>query len=181
MFQQQTKGRHNRERRFETKKPEYRPKIDLMKKRGNYYSLLFISLLALVVFLYRKNDRGTVKQEQQKEERQPDRTKKTTDPAGDPGGRKEGFNRGGKLIYTKHALCRMDCRKIDESEVKEILEKGNINYSKSDPASRPDPKYALEGTTRDNQRVRIVFASSESRVVVITVIDLDTEWSCDCK
>src|SRR4051812_17049358 len=58
----------------------------------------------------------------------------------------------GHLIYTKHARCRMDCRHIDESEVTEILEKGRINYRKSEPAGRPDPKYALEGTTHDGQQ-----------------------------
>jgi hypothetical protein len=85
------------------------------------------------------------------------------------------------LIYTKHARCRMNCRHIDESEVQEILEKGRINYRKSEPAGRPDPKYALEGTTRDGQSVRIVFAPAKRGMVVITVIDLGTEWSCDCK
>jgi hypothetical protein len=85
------------------------------------------------------------------------------------------------LIYTKHARCRMGCRHIDEAEVQEILQEGRINYRKSEPAGRPDPKYALEGTTRDGQQVRIVFAPAKRGMVVITVIDLDTEWSCDCK
>ncbi|HEX6429479.1 MAG TPA: DUF4258 domain-containing protein [Niastella sp.] len=87
----------------------------------------------------------------------------------------------GKLIYTKHARCRMGCRHIDEAEVQEILQEGRINYRKSEPAGRPDPKYALEGTTRDGQQVRIVFAPAKRGMVVITVIDLGTEWSCDCK
>lgn len=87
----------------------------------------------------------------------------------------------GQLIYTKHARCRMDCRHIDESEVQEILQKGRINYRKSEPAGRPDPKYALEGTTHDGQSVRIVFAPAKRGMVVITVIDLDTEWTCNCK
>jgi len=87
----------------------------------------------------------------------------------------------GHLIYTKHARCRMDCRHIDELEVEEILEKGRINYRKSEPAGRPDPKYALEGTTHDGQQVRIIFAPAKRGMVVITVIDLNNEWSCDCK
>jgi hypothetical protein len=87
----------------------------------------------------------------------------------------------GKLIYTKHARCRMDCRHIDEAEVEGILAEGRINYRKSEPAGRPDPKYALEGTTRDGQQVRIVFAPAKRGMVVITVIDLDTDWSCNCR
>jgi hypothetical protein len=85
------------------------------------------------------------------------------------------------LVYTKHARCRMNCRHIDESEVQEILKQGRINYRKSEPAARPDPKYALEGTTHDGQHVRIVFAPARRGTVVITVIDLDTEWACHCR
>lgn len=85
-----------------------------------------------------------------------------------------------RIIYTKHARCRMDCRHIDESEVKEILAKGTINYEKSEPNDKPDPKYAFEGTTHDQQHVRIIFAPSKKGLVVITVIDLEKEWQCAC-
>lgn len=91
------------------------------------------------------------------------------------------FNRSpGKLIISKHAACRMDCRKIDEREIREILRQGTINWSKSEPQNKPDPKYALEGTTSDNQKVRIVFADSPKGLVVVTVIDLVTDWECAC-
>lgn len=95
-----------------------------------------------------------------------------------------GFDRNhanGKLVFTKHARCRMGCRHIDESEVREILEKGSVNARKSEPAARPDPKYALEGRTRDGQQVRIIFAPAGRGMVVVTVIDLDTDWTCDCR
>lgn len=75
----------------------------------------------------------------------------------------------------------MACRKIDETEVAEILQKGRINYRKSEPAGRPDPKYAFEGRTHDGQNVRIVFARSKRGLVVVTVIDLDTDWQCNCR
>ncbi len=93
-----------------------------------------------------------------------------------------GLNRkASHLVYTKHARCRMDCRKIDESEVREILEKGTLNYAKSAPADKPCPTYALEGTTHDQQRVRIVFAGcSNDELKVVTCIDLDTDWQCAC-
>jgi len=94
----------------------------------------------------------------------------------------EGFNRGlTPIIYTKHARCRMGCRHIDEEEVKQILYTGTINYQKSQLHSKPDPKYALEGFTKDNQQVRIIFAPSKRGMVVITCIDVKEEWQCDCK
>lgn len=94
----------------------------------------------------------------------------------------KGFDRNlTPIIYTKHARCRMNCRHIDEDEVKEILYKGTINYNKSQPNAKPDPKYALEGYTKDNQQVRIIFAPTNKGMVVITCIDVNEEWKCDCK
>jgi hypothetical protein len=84
------------------------------------------------------------------------------------------------LDYTQHALCRMGCRNIDESEVKEILQEGSINWDKTELKDQPCPSFALEGTTQDGQEVRIVFAGCEDKTRVITAIDLDTEWKCDC-
>ena len=85
-----------------------------------------------------------------------------------------------RLIYTKHARCRMDCRHITETEIREVLEQGEINYKKSEPDARPDPKYALEGYTHEQQHLRIVFAPTARGLVVITCIELGVEWQCDC-
>jgi hypothetical protein len=85
-----------------------------------------------------------------------------------------------RLIYTRHARCRMDCRHITETEIREILERGEIDYRKSEPDARPDPKYALEGNTVEGQHLRIIFAPSDRGLVVITCIELGVEWKCDC-
>lgn len=94
----------------------------------------------------------------------------------------EVFNRNvHTIIYSKHAHCRMVCRHIDESEVKEILAGGQINNSKIQEDER-GKTYPLEGETHDKQHVRIVFApKGNDTVEVVTCIDLDTEWPCDCK
>ena len=87
----------------------------------------------------------------------------------------------GKLIYSRHARCRMECRHIDESEVKEILATGKLNNKKVEQDDR-GKTYPLEGITHDKQHVRIVFApKGPDAVEVVTCIDLDTEWPCNCK
>ena len=94
----------------------------------------------------------------------------------------ESFDRNyTSLVYSKHARCRMECRHIDESEVVEILKKGTINYDKIEKDDR-GRTYPLEGITHDKQHVRIVVApKADKEMVVVTVIDLDTDWTCDCK
>ncbi len=80
----------------------------------------------------------------------------------------------------------MDCRHITEKEVREILENGEIDYRKSEPDGRPDPKYALEGYTKEGQHLRIIFAvpspnsREEGSLIVVTCIELGAEWQCDC-
>mgnify|MGYP000917271525 CR=1 FL=1 len=125
-------------------------------KHSRHYWLIAMALLAMAVLFWVRQDR-------------------------EDSGETEGLARDpSALVYTKHARCRMDCRSISEEEVKQILLKGKINYSKSEPKAKPDPKYALEGKTDDGQRVRVVFAPDNGKVVVITAIDLDKEWPCNC-
>lgn len=86
------------------------------------------------------------------------------------------------IHFSKHAKCRMGCRHIDETEIKEILETGVINYQKSslngDPCRR---KFAVEGPTKEGQRLRVIFAPCGNEMTVVTCIDLGVEWACDCK
>lgn len=95
--------------------------------------------------------------------------------------RDRGFDRRTSYIeYTEHAKCRMSCRKISQAEVEDMMEAGKLNYRKSDVKGIPCPVYAVEGITHDSQRVRIIFGQCDYKTKVITVIDLETDWTCDC-
>lgn len=69
---------------------------------------------------------------------------------------------------------------ISQREVEEIMRDGKINYGKSDLQNARCPRYAVEGMTDDNQKVRIVFAQCNDKTVVVTAIDVETEWTCSC-
>ncbi len=87
-----------------------------------------------------------------------------------------------KLELTKHGACRMECRNISEAEIKDLLKTGKINYSKSEVRDKPCGTYAVEGTTKDGQNVRIVIADCDTISRVVTAIDLGLEKdSCSCK
>ena len=94
-----------------------------------------------------------------------------------------GLNRHPSHInYSKHAQCRMACRHIDASEIQDILENGTINYKKSELQGEDcRKKYAVEGYSKDNQHLRIIFAPCADEVTVVTCIDIGQEWACDCK
>jgi hypothetical protein len=90
------------------------------------------------------------------------------------------FDPHSHLIFTHHARCRMDCRHITSKEIQEILDEGHINYSKSEPDGKPDPKWAVEGYTAEQQHLRIIVAPEPDKLVIITCIELGVEWRCDC-
>ncbi|HMO32582.1 MAG TPA: DUF4258 domain-containing protein [Lacibacter sp.] len=92
----------------------------------------------------------------------------------------ERFRDPGQVYYfTKHARCRMQCRRISQEEVKEIVQLAQVNYRKSDLQAAGGPTYSLEGTTRrDRQRIRVVVAPKQRHLSIVTVIDLDYDWEC---
>lgn len=140
------------------------------------FPILLIVVLAGLTFAIRTCKNGQAAK--------PAGTKTTSAPkrnANEVIDRDKGFDRRvSYLEYSNHAKCRMECRKISEPEVEQIMEEGTINYNKSDIENSRCPRYAVEGVTTDDQRVRIVFAQCNDKTTVVTVIDLDTEWTCHC-
>ena len=137
-------------------------------KKATPYILLAVMALAVLIIKKCKGDAS------------PNPTYTRTREAGAIN-RDRGFDRRvAYLRYSNHARCRMECRHISQQEVEETMRQGSINYRKSDIRNTRCPRYALEEVTKDNQRVRIVFAQCNEYTEVVTVIDLDTEWGCSC-
>ena len=85
------------------------------------------------------------------------------------------------LIYTKHARCRMVCRTITENEVQAIIAENHINANKSKTNDTRCPTYAYEGYAHDGQHLRIVIAKCSDVWKVVTCIDLEQDFTCNCK
>ena len=150
----------------------------MLKKYLPY--IFLIAAISLFVFI-KKNQRGKTADKPATEQTEDKITVPAVLPADEKPQEVEGFARNTtNIIFSKHAKCRMACRNIDESEIREILKSGTINYKKIQNDKR-GKTYPVEGFTHDKQHVRIVFAPKDDGLVVVTVIDLDTEWKCDCK
>jgi len=140
------------------------------KKAFPYLVLIVLAVVVLVVKRCNPQDTNPRKKQQT-----------TTTAANDYGTR--GLNRNPAHVnYSKHARCRMGCRHIDEKEVMEILHDGKVNYKKSElNAAECKKRYAVEGYSHDRQHLRIIFAPCNDEITVVTCIDLDNEFDCDCK
>lgn len=145
-----------------------------MNKKWLPYILIILMAIAVIVL-------KTCKKHNTPAPKPKTTTDKPKDPAGNSTNRDRGFDRRTSFLeYSNHAKCRMQCRKISQAEVEEIMRDGKINYSKSDLQNSRCPRYAVEGVTNDNQRVRIVYAQCNESTTVVTVIDLETDFECHC-
>lgn len=145
------------------------------KKRKQLYSAILLGALLVVYLLFFRKE-NTTHNSPRATATQSTTERKATHHVD----KREARFRHNRIYYTKHGRCRMDCRLIDESEVKEILREGAINYSKSDLEAKPCPKYALEGVTHDGQHVRIIVGDCASQASIVTVIDLENDFECEC-
>jgi hypothetical protein len=86
------------------------------------------------------------------------------------------------LVVTDHAACRMDCRFITRKNVLESLFRGTVNARKSEPMSRPCPKYVVDVDIRTKEgrlkKVQNVFSACEAETRLVTTIDTSTNWPC---
>ena len=145
----------------------------IMKKAAPFILLLLMAIAVLFIKRCKNNQSQESAPNITKEDKRKSLSTKIN--------RDRGFDRRiSYLEYSKHARCRMDCRHITQAEVQDIMQQGKINYTKSDLQKARCPRYALEGITEDNQKVRIIFAQCNEKTQVVTVIDLDTEWQCHC-
>lgn len=152
-----------------------------MKKALPYLVLILLLLVAVFIRRYNSKDQLTDNDKRKARtedvtdnDRKTDNQKTNLDVFRDP---------AADYYFTKHARCRMKCRHITQEEVKEIVQKAEVNYKKSELDAAQGPKYALEGvTSRDNQHVRIIVAPKQRHLTIVTVIDLENEWACpSCK
>ena len=88
---------------------------------------------------------------------------------------------GSDFIITHHGKCRMNCRKIDLSEIEDVYNNGRVNARKSDQYAKPCPIVSKEKRSSDGQLIRVVMAECPNKLKVVTVIDLENKYKCKCR
>ena len=147
---------------------------------NNRYKVIVLIVLVVAIFcarIYRQQGHRAMEVTTS----QTHETSTSTAPTG-TGEHQNAIDPSTKLIFTHHAQCRMDCRHITEADIREVLREGHINEAKSQQNESPCPTYAIEDDRNsDGVRLRIVFAKCEAVTKVVTCIDRDHEYECDCK
>lgn len=82
------------------------------------------------------------------------------------------------LRWSEHARCRMACRQVSEAEVRAALARGVLDPTRTRQEPGRCPTHAVHDRSDDGQPLRVVFAACDDATVVVTVIDLGTDWPC---
>lgn len=90
------------------------------------------------------------------------------------------FQRDNPIIYTPEARCEMNCQSIFSPAVEEVIRNGALNAKASDPDAAPCPIFVLEGTSKQKAHIRVVIATCENELRIMSCTDLDQNTSCDC-
>lgn len=84
------------------------------------------------------------------------------------------------LDVTRHGSCRMSCRGVDDAEIRDVILHGELDPERT-REDGPCTSYALHGRGTDGARLRVVVAGCDDVTRLVTVVDLDRDWPCDCE
>jgi len=105
----------------------------------------------------------------------------------------EDFFDSGELNYndkpvriSKHSEERMQCREVELSDIKTVLDYGVVNSQKSASSTKEAVEKnkkcplvtVLEGRTENKEALRVVIGECDNYVNIITVIDLKNNYDC---
>jgi|GEM_PF-4900966 hypothetical protein len=90
------------------------------------------------------------------------------------------FERDKPIIYTPEARCEMNCQEIFSPAVEDVIHNGKLDADASNPDTAPCPTFVLEGTTTKHQHVRVMIATCEDELRVISCTDMDQHITCAC-
>ena len=94
---------------------------------------------------------------------------------------KEIFNRDPDyLVYSRQALCIMQCLDIDSAEIDYIIERGVIMINRSNRRARPCALITMQGRTSTGKSLRVIFEQCSKETRVINSYNLEKDITCDC-
>ena len=85
-----------------------------------------------------------------------------------------------RIEYTKFALCRMDCYKVNANIITGVLRNGEINGTKSDLHKRPCPIFTIHSLTKQNMSIWVVVQQCGTVAKILDCYDANETIGCNC-
>ncbi len=84
-----------------------------------------------------------------------------------------------KIIIEKKIDCYLSCCKVTEVNLKNLLKKGDVNFSESSPRDTPK-KYVVEIETPENLKLKLTFEIGNANAKLIGVKIPSEIKGCGC-
>lgn len=92
----------------------------------------------------------------------------------------KGYTDSTRLYYSRTANCKMECIKVVEEDVRQVLKEGEASLAKPKDSSDTQKVFFVEGDTKTNKRIKIVVTPKGNALFVITVNPAYEKADCDC-
>ena len=86
-----------------------------------------------------------------------------------------------KLVYSKVDSCRLSCMGIDTTQLKKLINSGEVNYSKSEVHAKPCKKYTLESSLNNTNKIVMIFGLCTEETKLLSFSSTNHTDSCNCK
>lgn len=73
-----------------------------------------------------------------------------------------------KIVYAPKVLNRLNQLALDSVAIKDILKKGDINFSESEPRKSPCAEYLIEGESK-NEQILLTVENCDSTATVTNI------------
>lgn len=78
--------------------------------------------------------------------------------------------REGEVVFTQHAIERMNERRVDAEDIRHALLHGRIAEHQPQPPDGRRCRYAFKGSSVDGVRLRPVVEIDDERLIIVTVM-----------
>ena len=85
-----------------------------------------------------------------------------------------------RIKYTKFALCRMDCHRINANSIMGILRNGDVNREKSDLHKKPCPIFTVRGVTKQKMSIILIIQQCGNDAKILDCYDANGILACNC-
>lgn len=92
----------------------------------------------------------------------------------------KGYTDSTRLYYSRTANCKMECMKVTEEDIRQVLKEGEASIPKAKDSTSTEIIFSIEGDTKTNQRIKVLVTPKGSALFVITVNPFGEKIECDC-
>jgi hypothetical protein len=84
------------------------------------------------------------------------------------------------IVYAAQAICQKQCYGLQDKDIERVINKGIINFSRSDRYHKPCPRILLQGLISGGRTLQVNFMQCSDQTTVLSCILKRSTTDCSC-